>query len=284
MDQIRLPAGVGFTAIQVAAEREREAARPDALFADPLAAALVAQVKGDHGEGPVPYLGPDAQWLFGDFVALRTCFIDEQVMSAVPGLSQVVAIAAGLDGRGYRLAWPEGVRVYEIDRSEVLDFKQQVVRRAGLKPTVDLVPVAADLRHDWPLPLQAAGFAAEQPTLWIVEGILNYLEREAADHLITQIGNLSAPSSRLVSVYNVGDLAAVALRAGRAGGEEIATIKKLWKSGPSIEPVSWLSGHGWQAEAATVADWAVRLGRPVPPAMDPELDGGPYYFASALRP
>ena len=132
--------------------------------------------------------------------------------------------------------------------------------------------------------LRVAGFVAEQPTLWIVEGILNYLEKDAADQLIAQVSSLSAPSSRLVTVYDVGDLTAVARHVGQAGDTGLTTIKQLWKPGPSVEPVAWLSGHGWQGEATTVAAWAERLGRPVPPAMDPKLSGAPYYFATAHRP
>lgn len=284
MHPIKLPEGVAFTALQLAAERERESSRPDALFADPLAAALVTQVKGDRGDEPDPYPTAEAHWGYGDFAALRTHFIDEQIMAAVPAICQVVVLAAGLDGRGYRLSWPAGTRVYELDHAEVLDFKRQVVERAGLQPTADLVPVAGDLREDWPSLLRVAGFVAERPTLWIVEGILNYLEKDAADQLIAQASSLSAPSSRLVTVYDVGDLTAVAKRAGEGGEAGLTTIKQLWKPGPSVEPVAWLSGHGWQVEATTVAAWAERLGRPVPPAMDPKLGGAPYHFAAARRP
>ena len=285
MNAIKLPSGVGFTAIQVAAERERESSRPDALFTDPLAMALVAQVKSDGGQdGPAPYLSSAAQWLYGGSAALRTHFIDEKILSAVRDLSQIVIIAAGLDGRGYRLGWPVGARVFELERAEVLDFKQQVVQRAKLVPTVELVPVAGDISQDWQQLLRAAGFAAELPTLWLVEGILNYLEPDAADRLIAQVSAVSAPSSRLLAVYAVGDLTAVAARAGRDGDADVATLNKLWKAGPSIEPGAWLPGHGWQVETTTISAWAERLGRPIPPAMDPKLDGAPYYFVNARRP
>ncbi len=285
MDAIKLPSGVGFTAIQVAAERERESCRPDALFTDPVAAALVAQVKRDGGPGgPAPRLSSEAQWLYGDFAALRTHFIDGQILSAVRTLSQVVILAAGLDGRGYRLSWPAGARVFELERAEVLDFKRQVVERAKLPPAVEVVPVAGDIGQDWPQLLRAAGFAAERPTVWLLEGILNYLDADAGDRLVAQVSAVSAPSSRLLAVYAVGDLTAVAARAGRDGDPDIVTLKKLWKAGPSVAPDAWLPRHGWQVETTTVAAWAERLGRPVPPAMDPKLDGVPYYFVSAYRP
>ena len=284
MDPIRLPSGVGFTAIQVAAERAREASREDALFNDPLATTLVAQVMGEGEQArPPPYLSSEAQWLFGDFAALRTHYIDEQMLSAVQDLSQVVVIAAGLDGRGYRLDWPAGTRLFELERADVLDFKQQVVQRAHLAPTVELVPVAGDISQDWTSLLRAAGFVADRPTLWLVEGILNYLGPDEADRLIAQVSALSVPSSRLLTVYAMGDLTTVATRAHRDGDADIVTLRKLWQEGPSIQPDVWLPDHGWRVEQTTVVAWAKHIGRPVPPAMDPELCGIPYYFVSAHR-
>lgn len=285
MDPIKLPSGVGFTAIQVAAERARESSREDALFTDPLAMALVAQVTGEGEQaGPPPYPSSEAQWLYGDFAALRTHYIDERILSAVQDLSQVVVIAAGLDGRGYRLDWPAGTRVFELERADVLDFKQQVVQRAHLVPTVELVPVAGDVSQDWPSLLRAAGFIVDRPTLWLVEGILNYLGPDEANRLIAQVSALSVPSSRLLTVYAVGDLTAVAKRAHRDGDADIVTLRKLWQEGPSVEPDAWLPAHGWQIETTTVAAWAKRIGRPVPPGLDPELGGASYYFVSAHRP
>ncbi len=284
MDPIILPSGVGFTAVQVAAEKARASSREDTLFTDPLAVALVAQVTGEGEQAePPPYLSSEAQWLYGDFAALRTHYLDEQIMSAVQDASQVVIIAAGLDGRGYRHDWPAGTRVFELERAGVLDFKQQVAQRAHLVPTVDLVPVAGDIRHDWPSLLGAAGFIADRPTLWLLEGILNYLGPDEANRLMAQVSALPMPSSRLLTVYAVGDLTAIATRAHRDGDPDIVQLRKLWQEGPSVDPDVWLPTHGWQTETTTVGAWAKRIGRPVPPAMDPELGGAPYYFVSAHR-
>ena len=284
MNPIRLPSGVGFIGVQIAAERARESARADALFIDPLAVALVDQVTGEgEGAGPPPYLSREAQWLFGDFVALRTHFLDEQIAAAVRDVSQVVVIAAGLDGRGYRLDWPAGTRVFELERAEVLDFKRQVVERAGVAPTVELVPVAGDIRHDWPSLLRAKGFDAERPTLWLLEGILGYLGPEDGERLMAEVSALSKRASRLLTVYAVGDLVAVATRAGRDGDADIARFKELAQTGPSVDPDAWLPAHGWQVETTTIAAWARRLGRAVPPSMDPENGGATYHFVSARR-
>ena len=67
-------------------------------------------------------------------------------------------IAAGLDSRAYRLDWPDGTTVFEVDLPKVLEFKARVLREQGATPKARRSEVAADLRTDWPTPLKAAGF------------------------------------------------------------------------------------------------------------------------------
>ncbi|HEY2427576.1 MAG TPA: SAM-dependent methyltransferase, partial [Acidimicrobiales bacterium] len=110
-----LPAGVGRTAIGVAALRAAESERSDRLFADPYAARFVAAAEWVPG-ATSPAL---AVW-----VAIRTRFLDELVLDATSGkCRQVVLLGAGLDTRAFRLDWPAGVRVFEVDVPDVLDFK-----------------------------------------------------------------------------------------------------------------------------------------------------------------
>jgi len=286
MNASSIPSGISFTAIQVAGEREREASRPDALFHDPLAAATTAYVRKVSGsDGPSPDMTPNMRWAWGDLFALRTRFLDEQVLSAVrAGVFQVVNLAAGMDGRAYRLDWPPGVRMLDFDRPGMLGFKRQVVRNAGLSATVDLVAVPGDLNDDWPRLLHDVGFAASQPTVWLAEGILPYFDQDGANRLIQSIGGLSAPRSRFLGDYAVGDHAAFAARGGRDTDSALADILRLFKSGPAVDPWTWMSGHGWKVAAVTVAEWAARLGRPVPRCADPELDGATGYFVNAVRP
>ncbi len=275
METIRLPAGVGLTALHVAAERARESDRPDALFADPLAREMINHVEDENGKE-----WSSAGWSdvtrrqMGDYVAIRTSFIDEKMVSAAKdGLRQVVVLAAGMDGRGYRLDWPPGTRIYELDRPELQAFKHKVVSRGALQPTADLVPVSGDLNDDWLTLLQGAGFAVEQPTLWLLEGLLRYLTSAEADRLVARLSSSSAPGSRLVVVYTFGDEAKSTRHAREDKDESMSTILSLARGGPSAEPQAWLSHLGWTVDATTIAEWARRLGRPVPPSMDTARDG-----------
>lgn len=285
MQRASLPSGVSFTAIQVAGEREREAARADALFSDPLAGATTAYVRETAGpDEPAPYMTPDMQWLYGDFFAIRTRFIDERMLSAFhDGVTQVVFLAAGMDGRAYRLDWPAGVRVFEFDRPEMIAFKQEVVRHAGLSPKVEVTAIPGDLNEDWPPLLRAAGFSADQPTVWVVEGLLAYFSPEAANRLLSHVAAQSAPSSRLLTDYVKGDHLVPAAQAGRDTGAAMAVLATLFRTGPSADPWTWMSGQDWDIDVTIGAECARALNRPVPPAVDPELNGAVSYLVDARR-
>lgn len=139
-----------------------------------------------------------------DFMATRTAFFDEFFLAAADaGVRQVVILAAGLDARSWRLPWPDGTVVYELDQPKVLEFKSTTLREHGAQPKAELVNVPIDLRQDWPKALQEAGFDASRPAVWSAEGLVRYLPAQAQDLLFERIDALSAPGSRLAS--NVPD-------------------------------------------------------------------------------
>ena len=108
-------------------------------------------------------------------------------------------LASGLDARAYRLDWPTGTTVFEIDQPQVIELKTATLAGLGAEPTADLRAVPIDLRHDWPTALRHAGFDADQPTAWIAEGLLAFLPPEAQDRLLDNVTTLSAKGSRLAA-------------------------------------------------------------------------------------
>ena len=132
-------------------------------------------------------------------MAVRTKFFDDFFLQrrAAGGIRQAVILASGLDSRAYRLAWPAGTTVYEIDQPEVIEFKTRTLAELGAEPTAERRTVAMDLRYDWPSALIEAGFDPDQPTAWSAEGLLGYLPPEAQDRLLDTITELSAPGSRV---------------------------------------------------------------------------------------
>ncbi|MGH3578315.1 MAG: class I SAM-dependent methyltransferase, partial [Mycobacterium sp.] len=175
-----LASSVGATATMVAAGRARatNAGLIDDRFAEPLVRAVgidffTRWAAGELDSAEVDI--PDHPWgmqPMTDRLAARTRFIDAFFAdAAAAGIRQAVILASGLDARGYRLSWPTGMTVYEIDQPQVLEFKAATLAALGAEPTVDLQIVPIDLRHDWPAALRAAGFVTARPTAWIAEGL-----------------------------------------------------------------------------------------------------------------
>jgi methyltransferase (TIGR00027 family) len=259
-----LHTGVSRTAVMIAQAREAESARPDRLFDDPLAGPLV------EAAGRIPAVSEAGRRAAEHFV-LRTRFFDDVLLEAAKdGLSQVVLLAAGLDTRAFRLDWPGGTRLYEVDLPGLVEFKERTLAAQGARPRCARTVVPADLREDWPAELVAAGLDPAVPTMWLVEGVLMYLTAADGGRVLERVGSLSAPGSRLaVEHLNQAyiDQPVMAPAVSR-----LAATQASWQS--SVEdPKEWLAAYGWRAEITHQADLARRLGRPVPAMADPDLVG-----------
>ncbi|MFE0461274.1 SAM-dependent methyltransferase [Kitasatospora sp. NPDC058965] len=260
----QIPEGVGRTAIGVARVRALESARPDRLFDDPYAAAFV---RADGPPDPAPRPEPTpARIAMARHLIVRTRFFDDYLLAAARGgCTQVVLPAAGLDTRAYRLDWPAGTRVFELDLPEVLAFKERVLAEQGAEPTAGRTALAVDLREEWTGALTAAGFDPARPTVWLAEGLLVYLGSDEVAALLTAVTALSAPGSRLAITHGLGTDA----HRGRAPQPDdpstdptFAPVIKLWRGGLAEDPVSWLGQRGWRAERHDRALLAVEYGRP----------------------
>lgn len=99
--------------------------------------------------------------------------------------------------RAARLKLPHGARVFAIDVPEVLAAKAS---RLGDDAPACEVPVPADLATDtsWPSRLQNAGFEPSKPAVFVLEGLLHYLEEADSLRLLDVVATLGAPGSRLV--------------------------------------------------------------------------------------
>ncbi|OXM60251.1 SAM-dependent methyltransferase [Amycolatopsis vastitatis] len=252
-----LPA-VSRTAVGVAAMRAYESNRPDRLFDDPYAAAFF-----EAGRSVLPPIGRDsAQAGLGELmypqIVIRTRFFDDYLLQA--GCAQVVLLAAGLDARAFRLAWPPGTRLFEIDLPEVLAFKDDVLATQDASPSCERVVVRADLREDWATALRASGFDPAVPTAWLIEGLLIYLSRKDAEGLLTTVGELSAPGSRVSFEHGTGAPDGLVSRAHAT--EDGESVTALWRGGLGSTAPEWLAAHGWQPSTVTRAEVAAGYGRP----------------------
>lgn len=203
-----LASSVGATATSVAASRALASHGPDALIHDPYADALVKAVGVDtlirvaNGEANIeddPMLN---RRRMTEQIAVRTRYFDNVFTNAArDGIRQAVILASGLDTRAYRMSWPAGSVVFELDQPQVIEFKTRVMADLGVSPTADRRTVAVDLRDDWPTALREHGFDVDQPTAWIAEGLLIYLPPQAQDRLLDNVTALSAPDSRFATEF-----------------------------------------------------------------------------------
>ncbi len=259
--------GVGSTALFVAAARALGGRADDAPARDPLAEMFVSAAGGEWADLLAGRL-PDHPLLTADFgipfqqhQLFRTRYFDDYLNAAVTtGIRQVVVLAAGLDARAYRLPSLANCTVYEIDRPQVLRYKHDTLAQAGREPIADRREVAADLRADWPKALRAGGFDPEQPTAWLIEGLLIYLTAAAQDQLFDTVRSLSAPGSR-VAVEQMDPLPAEAADALVADGKAGSEWVQLIYNEPRSEATAWFGEYGWTGESTYLPDYIRSLGR-----------------------
>jgi methyltransferase (TIGR00027 family) len=256
---------VGATATMVAAARAAASKRADPVVDDPFAEPLVRAVGVDfftrlaQGELDFDDIGgePGFGWM-PDLFGIRAWYFDDFFSTAwETGIRQVVNVAAGLDSRAYRLEWPDDTTIYEVDRPEVVAFKNSTLADLGATPTADLRSVGVDLRDDWPDALREAGFDHTRPTAWITEGLLiGFLPGGDQDRLLEDITDLSTSGSQLAADYL--PLPAEAL------GSQMRAIGEIWRehgadvdlgnlyySGERNDVDSYLISQGWDTTKTT---------------------------------
>jgi methyltransferase (TIGR00027 family) len=216
-----------------------------------------------------------------DGMAVRAKFFDDYFISATgTGIRQAVILASGLDARAYRLPWPAGTTVFEIDQPEVIAFKTGVLDDLGAEPTAHRHTVGIDLREDWPAALTAAGFDPAAPTAWVAEGLLVYLPPEAQDRLFDTITSLSAPGSAVATEYVPGIMdfdpeKGTAMTSGaREQGLDI-DMGSLVYAGPRSHVMEYLQGIGWTVTGTPGEELFRSAGMPIPPERD-EDDNNPF--------
>src|SRR6202048_3861117 len=275
---------VGSTAVMVAAARAAETDRDNPLIRDPYAKVLVAGavtgiwefMLGDEFVAKVAESDPEIAAIvehMGSYQAVRTHFFDDFfAAAAAAGIRQVVILASGLDSRAYRLQWPAGTTVYELDQPKVLEYKADTLDQHGATAVAERREVPIDLRFDWPKALREAGFDATAPTACLPEGLLMSLPADAQDRLFERVTELSAAGSRIaaetVGLHSAERRDQMRERFGRIAAElgvdDTLDIGELTYEDPDRADVAqWLDAHGWRS-----------AGRPAPGARRPVWPAG----------
>jgi methyltransferase (TIGR00027 family) len=271
---------VGSTALFVAAARALEAQKSDPFAVDPYAEVFCRAAGGgwadvlDGAQSDVYEEAPAYSRLRSDFgkhfvsfQGARTKYFDAYFVAAADaGVRQIVILAAGLDSRAYRLPWPDGTVVYELDQPQVLAFKRTALDEHGDVPRAERREIAIDLRDDWATALKASGFDPSRPSAWIAEGLLIYLPASAQEQLFDGIDALSSPGS-WVAVEEATSMPREVFEAKQAeerttGAE--GTFFTLVYNEQHAPAGEWFGSRGWTAEATPLTAYLRELGRPMP--------------------
>ncbi|MBT3075108.1 MULTISPECIES: class I SAM-dependent methyltransferase [Streptomyces] len=285
--------GVGVTALLVAAARAIETHRADSLAQDVFAEHFVLAAPASKGwpVRPAEVTGGDANPLWGRFAryfGLRTRVLDDFLLGSAHtgGVRQVVLVGAGLDSRAYRLEWPAGCVVFEIDREEVLAFKHQVLDGVSAAPKAARVPVPMDLRDDWAGALPGAGFDPAAPSVWLIEGLLFYLPPAAETYLVDTVDRLTAGGSALAFEAKL-EKNLLAYRDSAlytATREQIGIdLLDLFDLSPRPDSVGRLAERGWSTAVHTPFDFTRLHGRGPLPEPNDALAGNRWVFADKPR-
>jgi methyltransferase (TIGR00027 family) len=294
-DSWDLASSVGATATAVAARRAMASKGPNPLIDDPFAEPLVNAVGVEAFikmmNGDIELTDDDPAFTsqrLAEGMAVRTRFFDNFFTDASKaGVRQAVILAAGLDTRAYRLPWPSGTVVYEIDQPQVIEFKTRTLADLGAAPTADRKAVAVDLRDDWVGALGNIGFSTERPTAWIAEGLLGYLPPDAQDRLFDTITTLSFSGSRIGTGY-VPDIRD---RIAKRGNEISERWRRLglnvnWADlvydGERNDAEEYLAALGWQTTVHTTPELYAANGFEFPDAPSMVAFGDIRYVSAEL--
>jgi methyltransferase (TIGR00027 family) len=257
---------ISYTARIVAAKRAIEQFHSSPLFKDPYVAALAGdevnallsrwQAVAEAQAVPLEQVIAKRT----RYIATRTKFMDDFLNSALAQAEykQVVILGAGLDTRAYRLAWSPGTTVYEVDCPEVLHYKAQVLQ--DITPTCIYRPVSGDLATPdakWAMGILDAGYQIIVPTIWLMEGVVMYLQEEEVHLLLQTISELSVPGSLLgMDGVKVGSV----LAGQRARRADRGRVVRHWQFG-NDDPKQLLAKYGWTAVVSEPQDIESGYGR-----------------------
>lgn len=282
-EQWDVVSSVGLTALGVASARAVETNSDDPLVRDPYAADLVRAA-----DPPVPMPtepgGADEEqaqlWAYmADRMAARTRFFDEYFERATEGgATQAVLLASGLDTRAFRMSWPAGSRVFEIDQPGVLDFKERVLTSLGAEPGCELREVRTDLRDDWASALTDAGFDPQRRTAWLAEGLLSYLPADAQQQLLESVDRLSAPGSSLALTANSRSIRSSSTM--QAASRHLGVNpRELMHDDDRPAAETTLGELGWTAEVRGAHEVGHHYERPLEKYDDDSLQGSKFVTA-----
>jgi methyltransferase (TIGR00027 family) len=144
---------------------------------------------------------------FHEHLISRTRFIDDLIKdSAASGTEQYVILGAGYDLRAHRLELPSSLRIFEVDQPEVQDRKRSKLTKE-LPNSESVTYVSVDFNHQsLTEQLLAAGFDQSKSTVFTLEGVSQYITKEAVTSTIKELAALTKKASSTFFISYVDKL------------------------------------------------------------------------------
>ncbi|MBN2005769.1 MAG: SAM-dependent methyltransferase [Anaerolineae bacterium] len=249
-----------LTAAGIAVLRALESAKPEGvrLLYDPYA----RQFAGEFLYGLIAFfdrLGY-SEWrgpgVVG-FLTARDRYIDDYLQSCLDaGLRQLVILGAGFDARAYRFEpLKRGVKVFEVDHPATQGVKlKKLIKHFGALPDhVTYVPIDFNTQT-LEQRLAVSGYDPQRKTLFIWQGVTQYLTPEAVDGTLAFVAGHSGPGSAIIFDYMDAALLAGSPPPDKGYHGELSGMRRnRWLSGESLvfgipedEITAFLETRGFQ--------------------------------------
>ena len=144
---------------------------------------------------------------FHEHLIARTKFIDELIVkSAINGIQQYVILGAGYDSRAHRLELPSSLKIFEVDQPEVSDNKLAKLPKE-LPNSENVTYVNIDFSYQsLTEQLIGAGFDQEKSTIFTLEGVSQYITKEAVRSTIKELASLTRDTNAIFFMSYVDEL------------------------------------------------------------------------------
>ena len=144
---------------------------------------------------------------FHEHIISRTRFIDDLIeKSATEGAEQYVILGAGYDSRAHRLELPSSLKIFEVDQPEVQDRKRSKIPKE-LPNSENVTYVTVDFAHQSLTErLLNSGFDRTKSTVFTLEGVTQYISKEAFNSTMKEMSRLCQKTSSIFALSFVNEL------------------------------------------------------------------------------
>ncbi|MFH1486161.1 MAG: SAM-dependent methyltransferase, partial [Chloroflexota bacterium] len=178
----------------------------------------------------------------------RKRYGDDRVIQAVDaGVEQVVILGAGLDTRSYRLAAQAGIPAFEVDMPANTAYKQERLRAVFGRMPDQVALVAVDFEtDDLAAALATYGFRTDQPTIFVWEGVTQYLTEGSVRKTLGFLSKAASRSLLFFTYVRKDFLDGINFYGMEKAYQDFVVKQQLWRYG--IEPdkvADLLREYGW---------------------------------------